>query len=481
MKISYATRMISVIALLFCTHLNAQYTINDTFADLTECSSMTRDIFVVWWDNDFNYADEVDVLLDQMIEYRNTCLNDLNMMDPPSALDGYFQNIYIHGDGGYFDTNGWGNGVGTDSNGYPFYTLPYGLMTDYVNLGHEIFHIFQYNANSPGFAYSGDSAWYIEASANWFGAKQSITSQRAFIEAESLVRLPHIPLWVSFDNFPDDYPDNWQRFVHQYALGLFLYYLTDVENVSPNLISEGFYANTSELPQEYLFNQIGATDFRNLFIDFAARITNDFDFITPQQAAANEQEWNDYADPADDNEITETFDETGTDDWYQPATNLTTNAWSFNTYKLNNTSATTYTFEIQGNPTGTYGDPSYFQGKVLVKNTVGTTTFYDIPMTSDIEGSLSLDLTSNDTEVSFIIASMPEIFEDANPEFQVFPYQIRISNDTLALSEFDLVDPEKTAIARYNLLGQKIAVDNTLKGVQIILYSDGTAQKIVIY
>lgn len=465
-----------LIFLIFSTKSFAQYTINDVFANLTECDTMTRGIYIVWWDNDFDYSSDIDELLNTMIDHRNTCLNDLNMMDPPNPIDGYYYNVYIHNPGDFFDSYGWGNGQGTDQNGYPFLTLPYGVINDLVNTGHETFHIFQYNSNSPGFAYSGDSQWYIEASANWFGAIQNITTPRAFIEAESLVRMPHVPLWLSYDNFPNTYPENWQRYVHQYAMALFLYYLTDVEEVSPNLITEGFYVGTTEMPQEYLFNQIGDSTYRNYFMDWAAHMTNNFDFITPQQAAANELEWETYADPADDNEFIELFNENGTDGWYQPEDNVTTNAWSFNTYKLENSIDALFTFEINGEPNGSYGDAAYFKGKILVQNSNGESYFYDIPMTNDWQGSLSLELTNSDVDVFFIVASMPEIFEDENAEFQLFPYEINIQNSTTSeISEIEAAGL-KVEVARYDLLGRKI--EKRTSGFQIIHYSDGTSKKI---
>lgn len=422
---------ITTLLLLFSLQITAQYTINDVFSDTSETTNMTRDIFVVWWDNDNDYTVEVDVLLDQMIGYKDICLNQLEMQNPPNPIDGYYFNVYIHDDGGYYDGNGWGNGVGTDSNGYPFFTLPYGAITDLVNVSHETFHIFQYNSNSPGFDYAGDSQWYIEATANWFAALQNQGAARALIEAESLVRIPHVPLWLSFDNFPSSYPENWQRYVHQYAAALFLYFLTEEVNISNDIIVDGFYANTSELPQEYLFNQIGGANYRNHFIDWAARMTNDFDFITQAQKTANLNEWNSYADPLDDNEYIEVFDESGTNGWYTPITEETTNAWSFNTYKLENASNTNYTFEMNGDVQGSFGSPSYFQGKVLVKNTDGNSTFYDLNMENDFQGSLSIDVTSSDNEIFLIIASMPEVFEDTNPNFQTFSYDVRISNAIL--------------------------------------------------
>ena len=427
---------IVAVLILFSEFLHAQYSIKDTFANPLECTYMTRDAFIIWWDNDYDYSVEVDILLDQIIEYRNECLNELNMMDPPGVIDGYYQNIYLHGDGGYFDGNGWGNGVGTDSNGYPFYTMPYNLFNDIITVAHEIFHLYQYNSNSPGFAYSGDSQWYIEASANWYGARQDFTAERAFIEAESLVKLPQVPFWLSFDNFPNTYPENWQRYVHQYALALYLFYLTEEVGISPNVISEGFYMGLTETPQEYLYNQLGPILYRNTFMDWVASMTNDFDFITENQRVANESEWLTYADPDDDNEYTEIFDFNGTNGWFQPAFEYITNAWSYNTYKLENTNTTSYTFELNGDSNGTFGSPSYFQGKILVKNTDGSHIFYDLLMEDDTNGSKTIDVSSSDTEIYYIIGSMPTYFEEIDQEFQLFPYQIKISNVILDVSAF---------------------------------------------
>ena len=453
----------------------AQYTINDTFGDLVECDTMTRGIFIIWWDKNDNLTNEVDALLDTMLSYRNTCLDVLNMEDPPNTPDGFFYNVYLHGNG-FFSTNGWGNGQGTDSNGYPFLTLPSGILSDHTNTAHETFHIFQYSANAPGFAYAGDSQWYIEASANWFAARQNLNALRRFVEAESLVRVPQVPFWLSFNNYPNTYPNNWQRYVHQYALALHLYYLTDVVGINEDIITSGLFSGTTELPQEYMYNIIGSVDYRKYFIDWAAHMTNDFDFIPANQAATNLNEWNTYADPVDDNEFVAEYINEGTNGWITPDDDKVTNAWSFNTYKLINSQTETYTFEVNGNLTGNYGGNSFFQGKVLVKSSVSGDSFYDLDMMDDYQGSLSLDLTPDDTEVYFIIAAMPEVFEDDNPTFQLFPYMMKIElGESTPVSNIDAA-LEKVEVARFNLLGQKI--ESRVEGFQIILYEDGSVEKV---
>ena len=264
--------------------------------------------------------------------------------------------------------------------------------------------------------------------------------------------------------------------MHQYALALLLYYLTEEADVPDSIITSGLFSGTEELPQEYFYNQIGGSTFRNHFIDWAAHMTNDFDFILPIQAITNEDEWNTYADPLDDNEFIQTYTNTGSNGWHQPDDSEVTNAWSFNTYQLFNNDTETYTFEINGNPTGTYGDSAYFQGKVLVKNDIYGAVFHDLNMGNDLQGSLTLNLSPSDTEVYFIVASMPEIFEDNNPTFQLFPYEMRISSGIPSDITVNDTFTSKSELFRYNLLGQKVNREDS--GIQIILYDDGSRENI---
>ena len=73
------------------------------------------------------------------------------MRDPPNPGKGFYYNVYIHhGDDDLFPS-GWGMGQGTDIFGVPFLTLGYGGMFSSTAY-HEGFHIFQYDANSPGYS-----------------------------------------------------------------------------------------------------------------------------------------------------------------------------------------------------------------------------------------------------------------------------------------------------------------------------------------
>jgi hypothetical protein len=143
-----------------------------------------------------------------------------------------------------------------------------------------------------------------------------------------------------------------------------------------------------------------------------------------------------------------------------------------------NTNTQTYTFEINADVTGTYGDSSYFQGKVLVQNSITGASFHDLVMSKKNQGSLVLNLTPNDTAAYFIIASMPNIFEDANSKFQLFPYQMRINTGTTGILQIVKSNFSKVEVARYNVIGQKI--DMSIGGLQYIVYGDGSSMKVFI-
>ncbi len=404
------------------------YQIQSEFGDSISCDYVSQGIFVVWWDNKNDLSQEAQVLLDSLNGYRETILTTMDMQDPPNPQDGYFFNVYLHEQGDVFPDE-WACGLRTDNFGYPYMIFPIFTLGDWVTLSHEAFHVFQYNSDAPGFSMQhSDVFWFWEASANWFSAITYPDHPNTYVQALSLVRVPQVAMWLGWDNFPPYYPDNWQRQVHQYAMCLFLYYLTEEEGIPYSLVYGGFYNEEGEPPQdlnpqEYLFQSPHAGDLREHFMNWAAHITNDFDFILPNQIATAEYHWNTYADPADNNQFTQVFDNNSTDVWYTPPDSLATTAWSFNTYKVRNSSEVQYSFVLQGNENGSMGDPACFRGRIVVQNTIAETRFYDLEMESNVYGSLTVDAAPSDTALYFIVGSVPETF---NGSQQVFSYSISV-------------------------------------------------------
>ena len=402
--------------------------VRSQFGDPISCDMLPGGVFLIWWDVQNDLTEQAAELLDSLAVYRESLLYEFDMMDPPNVRDGFYFNIYLHEPGDVFP-EGWGCGVGTDCYGYPYMTLPIGVLGNWLTVAHETMHVFGYSGDAPGFTHP-DANWYTEAGANWFAAYNYPDHPATFLEAESLVRLPHVSMWLAYANFPEYYPENWQRYVHQYALANFLYYLTHVRGVPDGLIFEGKYnppdGQTQDLlPQEYLYFNIpaGYGGMREIFVDWAAHITNDFDFILESQRETAENEWNYCADPEDDNEFTQVYEDAGSGGWYRPPDSLATTAWSFNTYKVLNSGNNLYTFQLSGDAYGSEGSPSLFRGKLLVRNSVFGARFYDLPMIDDTEGSITLEVTGDDSVLCFIVASVPDVFTDIE---QVYGYEISI-------------------------------------------------------
>lgn len=428
--------------ILICSFSNAraQYTILSEFGDLETCDTMTNGPFCVWWDNSYPAPEFVIDFLDRLVEFRVECLGELGLQDPPAVEDGNFINYYLHESGDVFPAY-FGNYVGGDIYGNAFATIPKWLHWDFSNAAHETFHIFQYAHTSPGYDYTADGQWFTEASANWFKVLNYPDEVRAFVTLEILAKLPHVPLWYGWNNRPDDHPENWQRENHQYALGYFLYYLTEVKGVSRELITEGFYNGTVLIPQKYIINEVGLTLFRSYFLDWTADIIKRFEHASSEQVAAAEDEWLDYAAPEDDNQFIGEYINTGTDGWVRPEEIKVTTGWSFNTYKVSNDIDETYTFQIHGDELSSEDDLTHFEGLVVVKNDEGEMTTYPLTMTDSQVGWVSIDISSSDVEIYFIVASMPDVYDSVE---NYYSYEARISTgETSGLTDLELrgLDP----------------------------------------
>ncbi len=390
---------------------------------------VTNGIFAVLWDPDFDHNSETEIMFEQFNAVRDDCINNLGMSDPPNPESCFYYNIYVHhGDQDGFP-NGWANGQGTDSSSMPFLTLPAGLNTDPANTYHEGFHIFQYQANSPGFAYAGDSQWYIETSAQWYMSSNMPGYLNAFVEAGAILANPQLALWHSFSNQAPEDPTDWNYQVRQYGMHTLLYYLVDIRGVSPEIMTNGFYAGTDMLPQEYLYNQIGNENFRGYFADWAAQNTGGLDYLTPEQVERAIQEHKYYGDPKTSHPyIAEITDADIDNTWsFNPCETqeikcFAPRGWAYNVIKIDNTATSTYTFTINGEPTGSENAESHFEGRIVTK-TNEEVEYHTIDMNSSLTGTKSIFATSNTSEIYLVVVSVPEHFTS----YQTYGYEVEIT------------------------------------------------------
>ncbi len=394
-------------------------------------------IFAYWWDLDFDHANEISVLKKWMNDIRAD-LNGIGIKDPSSFSDGYFTNIYIHHGEEDILPNYFGLGVGYDSAGFPYMTLPYLLaFTDHSSVLHEAFHIFQ---SSSGYDYVDTeeaAVWIIEALAEWYQMSRNSQHERSFIIIKSIDASPDLALWqyeprvdVDLNGLTEDQQTalGWIFGIRQYANAAFLYYLTDIKNVDVGDVIGSMFDGKSITPQQYLFDQIGSEILRDYYTEWAAHNVAGYDYITESQLEIAEDEYDFFVEnlPAGHakpfvHEL-QNHNAVGT---YRPEVLYRPKAWGYNVIKVNNSEAATYTFSLNGDTKGSEGADAHFEAQIVVKGNSTQTRFVEVDMSNATEGTVSVSVDSSETELYFVVAAVPEDFTGN----QTYDYEVAIDRN----------------------------------------------------
>ena len=377
------------------------------FGSLNTLKVKTQGIFAIWWDPKFEHEADLPQLFSWLEKIRKDCIENLGMADPPNPAAGYYYNVYIHHGKDDLLPEGWGNGQGTDKYNMPFLTLPVGAHLDKMNIHHEGFHIFQYSANSRGYEYWGDSQWYVESAAQWYQSDRNPTDESAFIEAGAISSNPQLALWHSYDNEAPGDARDWLYHVRQYGMHTYLFYLTNVAGVDAELITNGFYAKTELSPQAYHIEKIGGESLRGYFADWAAHNTGGFDYLAKKQWERAQTELEYVADPENMNPYALELTGGNIRGVHNPPSNLLPRGWAYNVIKLSSLKTDKITFKLNGEKQGSEGAKAHFEGRFVIKGDAGV-RYEDINMADQFTGSKTIKLGQNESEIYFIIASVPE-------------------------------------------------------------------------
>lgn len=403
----------------------AGLTLSSPFADPAEVETRTRGIWAIWWYPQFDHAADAEVIFDRLENLRCNAIQYLGMRDPPNPGRGVFYNIYIHhGADDAFPVE-WGNGQGTDIDGNPFLTLPAGYLLVDANLDHEGFHVFQFSSDSPGFAYTGDSGWYSEASAQWYMSTQSPLGVETFVQIGTIEANPQLAVWHGWSNAAPGDPTDWNYTVRQYGMHSFLHYLVVEAGIPDRWLVEGFYGGVTQLPQAYLHQRVGAAALRRIFADWAAANTAGFDYLTPAQVVRARQEIDTYGDPATMHHRVAEHGASGTDGaLLRPPELLAPRGWAYNVIHVQNPIATDYEFELVGDAQGSETTPSIFAARVVSRGTSGVARA-ELDMVSPTTGTAWFTVPADTEDLYLVVVAMPEHFTGN----QRYGYQYRISPD----------------------------------------------------
>ena len=425
----------------------------------------TNGIFALWWDPQAGPIEPgADAVFELLNEARNNVQANLGLGDPPNTDAGYYFNVFVHrGDEDRFPSF-FGNGVSFEADTeLPDLALPEGLHDDRSNVLHEAFHVFQTSSNYETVDTNPDALWIIEASAEWYQAHRNSSDPRSFLVSGSPYALPHLSWWYTPGREPQGVTEDngWLYGIREYAMSSWLYYLTDIESVDPAVIA-GVYATDSELTaQEYIFNEVGGDNLREMFADWAARNAAGLDHLTNEQAQIALNELAAETTPSEiKNNILELTD-TEANGTFEPTQELTPGGWAYNSIKINNTQDTTYTIDVIGDATGSEGAASHFEARVAVVNGQ-TTTYHDVQMADTLSGQFVLNATAADSEIYVVIASTPDQLTGT----QTYDYQVNIStevtdgvsdSDELPTDDDANTDPAGNSLKIYVLAGQSNA------------------------
>ena len=289
---------------------------------------------------------------------------------------------------------------------------------------HEGFHIFQYAANSPGFAYAGDSQWYIESAAQWYQATILPDDELSFVEAGAIASNPQLALWHSFSNEALGDPTDWLYQVRQYGMHTYLFYLDTVAGIDSEIISGGFYAESELLPQAYHYELVGGDDLRGYFADWAAHNTGGFDYLREEQVERAWLEVDMVADPDNLHPYALELTDAEAEGEFRPAAALAPRGWGYNVIKINNPQASTYTVVLTGDETGSEGADAHFEGRIVVMGEGGP-RYGELNMSGPRVGMGDMPMQANDSAIYVVVAAVPEHFTGN----QQYGYKVQIIRD----------------------------------------------------
>ena len=443
--------------------------IRDKLSVYTKCN------YAIWWDPEFDdkwNQEDAEILVSILEHTRQDTINNLRLQDPPNIKAGYYLNVYVHHDKEDV-LNARGAGVGTEyHNGIamPNLTIPHqSTRRDSPILWHEAFHLFQWCADKScsdqptnGFSYSGNSMWFIEASAQWYTAYKLKTQENLFIEVAAISQNPHLTMWHSFNNnkgINDPDHETWIYGVRQYAMHSFLYYLTSIKNVPESTIVDGFYSGTDKLPQEYLYYHKTLTSgyqskLPDYFADWSAANVSEYSYLTRKQYQRAQLELQitaDFYQETDKHpyicevEAINLKDEgmsscdlnpeingelylfephqIDSDGYFIPSDYIVTRPWSYNVFKIKNIGDLNKNqYQVKFESNNSYPN-SYFKIKIVIEDKNNNYRTKDFPLDNGKKGDEIFEVNNNDQNIYIVIISVPEQFEGHNPD----RYRIKIN------------------------------------------------------
>jgi len=313
----------------------------------------------------------------------------LDMDHPaPTTSNQYLFNVYIADTGGNTPSSyGAAGYYNTDPDGYPMIVLATNTIADLVygrtTIAHEFYHAIQHTTGS--YSYSGDAAWYWEATASWIEIEVWPDDRYYAVFLFGYALLPYLPL-NSFD-----YPDSGALVeYHQYGAFIFARYLAEFVG-DWRIIRDSWVepeANNDD-PLESLRVQLAAldVDLDEAFVDFAGRNVTwdyehgeDYDYYVDLYA--------DYYSNEDARIVAE-VPSSGLDGWQEVDEDTLPQRYGYNVVEMSAPHAGDLTVGFMGDQEGDSGSPAEW-GVTVIQVTDDERVYQTVPI-ADGSGELTLE------------------------------------------------------------------------------------------
>ena len=386
------------------------------------CNTLSSDNFILRWGSGITQAQAQDVL--DSFEYSwNVEIAQMGY-EAPATTDSYLFNIYI-GDSGSGTPAGYGAaGYFTgDQQGFPMIVLAKQTVWDeyYLDgtIAHEFFHALQSRTNRYDYDEYGPGAWYWEATANW---AESVVYPDEVGMAYFLVGytyFPHYP--VNFFDYPNE---SLLQEYHQYGAFIFPLHLTEIE--ASNQIIRSSWQDQSALtdPMDVLdkYLQADGTTIEEAWLNHIARMT----VMDYRLGNAYEQYLSYYRGyPESQNRYAATVTQSGSNGWTAGPSATKPQRFGHNTIIARNLSASSMTFAIRGESTGSKGSTAIYGGTVT-KVRGNTVTYHPLEF-SGRNGDVTLSGIQSGDEYYLTVGVWTSAWDPNKIYSETFDYEYRIS------------------------------------------------------
>lgn len=340
----------------------------------------------------------------------------------PAGSDTNLFNIYI-GDTGDDTPSGYGAGgyYWTDDEGWPMVVVARDSLYDaeYADIvaAHEFYHAVQDSLGT--FPYSGASAWYWEATADWAAGEVFPGNPDYAVFLFGYAFLPHLAL----DYF--DYPDSGAlQEYHQYGAFIFPRYLSELA-ADWTLIRDSWLVEDADDPIEAIDGLLAERggSMAAIFPDYAAHnATWDYaDRDIYEEMLAAYEGW--YA--SGDHRVAAEIGPEGTDGEVEADEDLLPQRFGYNVLVQESPQSGPLFLSFAGDLVGSEGSDAQF-GVVAVLEAGGAVSY--APMTlADNTGELTLEVPADASAVHLVVSA----WSDADRGGETFGYRYRFSSDDI--------------------------------------------------